>query len=141
MLASPPKACSRALPNMSRSFASHADFVSLLLPFVASSSQITRTPTAIGATLKTAGSVHPHKLCTALLRIALDPKTSSASSFELQSWTPVKSFTPLSGEGKESWKVETVGSKGSVEAGMVVLCSNAHTAHLFEKGDDDFKKQ
>ncbi|KAL7411653.1 FAD dependent oxidoreductase [Mrakia frigida] len=102
--------------------------------------RISRTPTAIGAYLKPAGSVHPHKLCTALLRIALDPKTSSASSFELQTWTPVESITPLVGEGKEGWKVETVGSKGSVEAGMVVLCSNAHTGHLFGEADDDFKK-
>ena len=114
----------------------HLHFADLL-----SHRQISRTPSAIGAHVRRAGSVHPHKLCTALLRLALDPATSSAASFALQSWTPVKGFRPIAG-GEEGWTVETIGEKGSVTAGRVILCSNAHTAHLFPDGEgEDLKKQ
>ncbi|EIM92347.1 FAD dependent oxidoreductase [Stereum hirsutum FP-91666 SS1] len=86
--------------------------------------RLSRTPAVGGATRK-AGSVHPHKLCTELVRLALQSKSSN---FKYFSWTPVESFESLN-EGE--WLVKAH-SKGQIRAKNVILCSNAHTGHIFE---------
>jgi glycine/D-amino acid oxidase-like deaminating enzyme len=76
-----------------------------------------------------AGSCHPHRLATALARLAL---ASSTSQFTLFSWTPVKSFAEHDGV----WDVDC-GDRGSVRARDVILCSNGHTRTLFP---DDWER-
>jgi glycine/D-amino acid oxidase-like deaminating enzyme len=70
-----------------------------------------------------AGSCHPHRLATALARLAL---ASATSTFSLFSWTPVNSFAGHDGV----WEVDC-GDRGLVRARDVILCSNGHTRTLF----------
>jgi glycine/D-amino acid oxidase-like deaminating enzyme len=47
------------------------------------------------------------------------------------SWTPVCGFPSRAQDGR--WIVKT--PRGNVAAGKVVLCTNAHTPHFFDKAD------
>ncbi|EIW70593.1 hypothetical protein TREMEDRAFT_16198, partial [Tremella mesenterica DSM 1558] len=85
--------------------------------------QKTRVSNAIAYNRGPAGSVHPHKLTTELLKIAM------RSGAELYSWAPVKNLSRF-GEG---WEVET--SRGMIKAGVVVLCTNAYTGGLFPESE------
>lgn len=78
--------------------------------------------------------MHPHKLCTALMRKALD---SPASHFELHTWTPVLGTPVRTDEGW--WRVNT--PKGEITARQVVLCTNGHTGNFFDKEDDPMHTQ
>lgn len=71
--------------------------------------------------------VHPHKMATALLRLAL-----STTHCELYSWAPVSTIEKV---GK-SWVVHT--SRGDIITDKVVLASNAHTRHLWDTPDVPF---
>ncbi|BEI81038.1 hypothetical protein CcaverHIS002_0201980 [Cutaneotrichosporon cavernicola] len=73
--------------------------------------------------IRPGGSVHPHKLATALMRRALD---SPHANFSLHPWTPVSGHPLRVGD---SWVLRTSG--GSIRAKRVVLCTNAHTPHFF----------
>ncbi|KAK8847700.1 hypothetical protein IAR55_005559 [Kwoniella newhampshirensis] len=78
--------------------------------------------------LRPAGSVHSHKLCTELARLALN---SPYSDYDIYSWCPVKSMDPSKkGQG---WTVKT--AKGMIEAKRVVLCVNAYTKDFFPQKD------
>lgn len=83
--------------------------------------QFTRQDHAAGYAVTPAGMVHPHKLATALLRLAL-----ATGQCELYSWTPVSNFEKTG----ETWIVHT--SEGDITAEQVVLASNAHTKHLWD---------
>ena len=81
-----------------------------------------------------AGSIHPHKLATHFLQAAL--KTGNV---ELFSWAPVSSFSRagVKAEGDASmsgsdgeWVVDC-GERGQIRSKRVVVCTNAHTRHLF----------
>ncbi|WVQ83329.1 hypothetical protein IAT38_005468 [Cryptococcus sp. DSM 104549] len=75
------------------------------------------------------GSNHPHKLTTALTKLAL---ASTCSDFSFFSWAPVKSVQPrASGEG---YTVDCH-ERGAVEAKSVVLCTNGHTRHILPGSD------
>lgn len=69
------------------------------------------------------GSVHPHKLATALMRLALD---SPHANFSLHQWTPASGHPARDGD---AWVLQT--SAGSIRAKRLVLCTNAHTRHFF----------
>lgn len=102
-------------------------FSQLIPPFTLN--QLTRCHNALAAILKPAGSVHPHKLATELIRLALE---SSHSDFKYYSWTPVQKFEEREEGG---WEVNCL-EKGTIRAKQIVLCSNAHTNQLFEDGSD-----
>ncbi|KAI9634339.1 FAD dependent oxidoreductase [Dioszegia hungarica] len=70
----------------------------------------TRQDHAAGYAVTPAGMVHPHKLATALLRLAL-----ATGQCELYSWTPVSNFEKTG----ETWIVHT--SEGDITAEQVVL--------------------
>jgi glycine/D-amino acid oxidase-like deaminating enzyme len=73
--------------------------------------------------------VHPHKLATALLNLAIQ-----SGHCELYSWTPVVSI----GKAEDGqWGVET--SRGEIRARKVVLASNAHTEHVWHTPALPFK--
>lgn len=68
-----------------------------------------------------------HKLCTAMMRMAIESKHSD---FSFYSWAPVDGFPTETSDGK--WVVKT--SRGSITTTKVVLCTNAHTQNFFPKG-------
>lgn len=68
-----------------------------------------------------------HKLATALMRLALDSKSSD---FSFYSWTPVLAAPVQSGTG---WTLKT--SKGDISAARVILATNAYTGTFFAKDD------
>ncbi|WRT70480.1 uncharacterized protein IL334_007478 [Kwoniella shivajii] len=78
--------------------------------------------------IRPAGSVHSHKLATALMQCAID---STAADFSFYSWTPVSGFPEEVAGG--DWLVKT--SKGNIQAKKVILCTNAHTPNFFPKDD------
>ncbi|KAL7415205.1 FAD dependent oxidoreductase-domain-containing protein [Mrakia frigida] len=88
--------------------------------------------------LRPAGSVHSHKLCTALATLAL---ASTTSDFSIHSWTPISSFsqTPSSSSflsekfKPKTWTIKT--SKGEIVAGRLVLATNAHTKNFFPESE------
>ncbi len=116
-------------------------------------SAIARMDKAIAVQLRPAGSVHSHKLCTELMRCAMEVR--DGKGVELFSWTVVESMDPIDqsssaldqdvsrqrgegeGEAKDAeaykWRVKT--NKGMIKAKKVVLCTNAHTQNFFEEGD------
>ncbi|KIR36724.1 hypothetical protein I352_00035 [Cryptococcus deuterogattii MMRL2647] len=65
-----------------------------------------------------------------------DAKESTKGQAELYPWSPVQKLTR--GEDDELWQVNC-GERGTVKARNVIVCTNAHTPHLF-KGThiDDF---
>ncbi|KLT41356.1 FAD dependent oxidoreductase, partial [Cutaneotrichosporon oleaginosum] len=71
------------------------------------------------------GSVHPHKLATALMHLAL---ASPHAQFSLHSWTPASGHPQRRGD---RWVLQT--SKGAIRAPRVILCTNAHTRHFFPR--------
>ncbi|GFZ52218.1 hypothetical protein JCM24511_09991 [Saitozyma sp. JCM 24511] len=89
--------------------------------------KVSRVKSAVGCSTRNAGSVHPHKLTTELLKLALASDHNAVSLFTS---TPVLSLSePSGGDG-----VELKTSRGNVTAPTVILCTNAHTPHLFPKG-------
>ncbi|TXT12854.1 hypothetical protein VHUM_01255 [Vanrija humicola] len=85
--------------------------------------KLSRNDRALALNIGPAGSWHPHRGVTALLRLALASKTSDCSFF---SWCPVQSFT-RAGEG---WDLDC-GGRGTIRAKEVILATNAYTRHLF----------
>jgi glycine/D-amino acid oxidase-like deaminating enzyme len=88
--------------------------------------QISRIKDAVGAQLRKAGSVHPHKLATSFVKLAL---ASTSSSFSYFSWTPVKEIKQVG----DKWEADCH-AKGTFRAKEVILCTNAHTKHIFPEG-------
>ncbi|KAK8850329.1 hypothetical protein IAR55_004246 [Kwoniella newhampshirensis] len=78
--------------------------------------------------IRPGGSVHSHKLCTALMRLAIETKHSY---FAFYSWTPVSGFPRETKDGK--WIVRT--SKGDIVTERVIMCTNAHTPNFFSEDD------
>lgn len=83
--------------------------------------KVARQADAVSANIGPAGSCHPHRLTTALLRLALE-----STSCQLFSWAPVLKLEQK-GEG---WNLDC-GSRGTISAGQVVCATNAWTKHLF----------
>ncbi|KAK8845644.1 hypothetical protein IAR55_006360 [Kwoniella newhampshirensis] len=88
--------------------------------------KLSRMKDVVSVDFAPTGSVHSHKLCTALMRLAIQ---SSFSDFELVTWCPVNSVVPK----REKWIVKT--AKGDILTRKVILCTNAHTHNFFPKGD------
>ncbi|WRT63934.1 uncharacterized protein IL334_000861 [Kwoniella shivajii] len=84
--------------------------------------RVSRVQGAIGYSTRTAGTVHPHKLTTELLKLSI---SSTDYDVSLHTTTPALSITPK----EDQHIVET--SRGTIKAKRVVLCTNAHTPHLF----------
>lgn len=80
-----------------------------------------------------AGSCHPHRLATALMRKAMSSKSSRCDFF---SWAPAQRVEHSS----EGWLVSIEG-RGAVQATRVVLATNAHTKWLLPEGTLDISKQ
>lgn len=70
-----------------------------------------------------AGSIHPHKLATHFMKAAL-----SSNQVDFFSWAPVSRFEQ-DVKSKE-WIVD-VGTRGNIRAKRLIVCTNAHTRHLF----------
>lgn len=66
-----------------------------------------------------------HRLCTALMRKALD---SPHADCQLYTHAPVSAIDKTA---NEKWHVKT--ARGDVTAPRVVLCTNAYTQHFFDK--------
>ncbi|WWC65455.1 uncharacterized protein I303_108073 [Kwoniella dejecticola CBS 10117] len=90
--------------------------------------KLSRFKGATSVHIRPGGSVHSHKLATALMRCAIE---SQAADFSFYSWTPVSGHPHRAGNG--GWRVKT--SKGYIQAKKVILCTNAHTPHFFPKDD------
>ncbi|KAK4688131.1 hypothetical protein P7C73_g1980, partial [Tremellales sp. Uapishka_1] len=86
--------------------------------------KLSRIPEAVALVKSPTGTVHPHKLGTALVRLALE---TTDASFQYFSWAPVKNLTPRVEGG---WIVDCH-ERGRITAKEVILCTNAHTKHLF----------
>ena len=71
-----------------------------------------------------AGSWHPHRGVTAILRLALESKTSNMQFF---SWAPVAS---VDGPGPDGLFSVDCGARGTVRARKVIIATNAYTRHL-----------
>jgi glycine/D-amino acid oxidase-like deaminating enzyme len=82
---------------------------------------VSRCKTAVACSTRNAGSIHPHKFVTEILKLALASTTYQVS---LLTSTPVLDIT----------KNSLATPKGKITADKVVLCTNAHTAHLFPEG-------
>ncbi|KAJ9091392.1 hypothetical protein QFC20_007640 [Naganishia adeliensis] len=93
--------------------------------------KVSRFNQAYSCQLRPAASVHSHRLCTALMRKAIE---SSYSDCQLFTHAPVTSIDKTD-DGK--WNVKT--AKGDVKAGRVVLCTNAYTKNFYdpEKKDEE----
>lgn len=100
----------------------HRDTGWRLISDRAEARKLSRMADAVSVNIGPAGTCHPHRFTTALLRLALE---STASSCELFSWAPV---LKLGSEGGE-WTVDC-GDRGVIRAGQVVLATNAWTRHL-----------
>jgi glycine/D-amino acid oxidase-like deaminating enzyme len=85
--------------------------------------QLCRVAKAVGFSTRIGGTVHPHKLTTQLLKLAL---ASDKYKVSLYTSTPLVKFTSSEKGGAIA---ET--SRGTIKAGRLVLCTNAHTPHLF----------
>jgi glycine/D-amino acid oxidase-like deaminating enzyme len=81
--------------------------------------RVTRHPDAVAANIGPAGSCHPHRLTTALMRLAI------AGGAQFFSWAPVLALREEGG-----WVLDC-GARGTVRAGQVVAATNAWTGHLF----------
>ncbi|EJT47927.1 hypothetical protein A1Q1_03162 [Trichosporon asahii var. asahii CBS 2479] len=81
-----------------------------------------RMQTATAVTTVPAGSWHPHRGVTGLMRRALE------QGVKLFSWTPVMSLHQQGGEG---WIVDC-GDRGKIKAKNVVLATNGYTRYLTE---------
>ncbi|RSH86042.1 uncharacterized protein EHS24_004246 [Apiotrichum porosum] len=90
--------------------------------------KVSRIKSALAINRGPSGSWHPHRGTTALLRLAIESKTSTCEFF---SWTPVNSVTP----SPSGWSVDC-GGRGTIVAGQVVLATNAWTSHLFPNVPD-----
>lgn len=73
-----------------------------------------------------AGSWHPHRGVTALVRLALESK--APKSFNLYSWCPVNDLPEQPVDGV--WTVDC-GARGRIRAKQVIIATNAWTRHLF----------
>ncbi|WWC58969.1 uncharacterized protein I303_101514 [Kwoniella dejecticola CBS 10117] len=81
--------------------------------------KVSRVQGAVGYSTRTAGTVHPHRFATEVLKIAM---ASPDMDVTLHTGTPAMD---ISNEGVVSTK------KGEIKADKVILCTNAHTPHLF----------
>ncbi|WVF66161.1 hypothetical protein IAT40_000901 [Kwoniella sp. CBS 6097] len=92
--------------------------------------KISRIPAALGLGKGPAGSVHPHKLCTSFISSAI--RSSPKGKCRLFSWCPVTSFTQAQAAEREQglWTIDC-GDRGKITARKVIVCTNAHTPHLF----------
>ncbi|TXT08636.1 hypothetical protein VHUM_02764 [Vanrija humicola] len=89
--------------------------------------KISRIKGTTSVHVRPGGSVHPHKLATALMRLAIDSKDSD---FSFHSWTPVLALPEPSAAG---WTLKT--SKGDISAARVILATNAYTGTFFAKDE------
>ncbi|KAI5449373.1 hypothetical protein NCC49_004777 [Naganishia albida] len=90
---------------------------------------VSRFNQAYSCQLRPAASVHSHRLCTALMRKALE---SPHSDCQLYTYAPVSGIEKTS-DGK--WEVRT--AMGDVKAAQVILCTNAYTKHFFNKDNKE----
>lgn len=95
--------------------------------------QLSRNDRALALNIGPAGSWHPHRGVTALLRLALASKSSNCSFF---SWCPVQKFT-RAGDG---WALDG-GPRGVIHGREVILATNAYTRHLFPDDTSGLKDQ
>ncbi|ORY26995.1 FAD dependent oxidoreductase-domain-containing protein [Naematelia encephala] len=86
--------------------------------------QVSRFKGTTSVQLRPGGSVHSHKLCTELTRLALN---STHSDYQVYTWTPVSSLTQTNG----GWIAHT--AKGKIHATKAILCVNAYTKDFFGK--------
>ncbi|WWD21793.1 hypothetical protein CI109_106281 [Kwoniella shandongensis] len=93
----------------------------------AEAKRVSRFKNVASVQLRPAGSVHSHKLCTELARLALK---SPHSDYDIYSWCPVSTITPSK---KGGWTVKT--AKGTIQAKRVVLCVNAYTKDFFPEDE------
>ncbi|KAL1406437.1 hypothetical protein Q8F55_008136 [Vanrija albida] len=89
----------------------------------AKAKELSRNDRALALNIGPAGSWHPHRGVTALLRLALGSTTSKCDFF---SWCPVQAFA-RAGDG---WALDC-GERGTIRAKHVILATNAYTRHLF----------
>ncbi|WVQ85703.1 hypothetical protein IAT38_007869 [Cryptococcus sp. DSM 104549] len=89
---------------------------------------MTRINGATGCSKGPAGSLHPHKLATAFLKSAM-----ATGQADLYSWAPVQKLVRAD---EDTWEVNC-GERGTVKAKNVIVCTNAHTPHLFKGSDID----
>lgn len=82
--------------------------------------RVTRQADAVAANVGPAGSCHPHRLATALMRLAI------AAGVQFFSWAPVLALRQEGG----GWSMDC-GDRGTIRAGQVVAATNAWTRHLF----------
>jgi glycine/D-amino acid oxidase-like deaminating enzyme len=85
--------------------------------------QISRIKNTKGVSRGPAGSIHPHKLATHFLKAAM-----ASGQVDFYSWAPVKHFTER--KDGQGWDVEVI-NRGTIKAKQVIVCTNAHTRHLF----------
>ncbi|TXT07093.1 hypothetical protein VHUM_03263 [Vanrija humicola] len=95
-----------------------------LVADTAEAQRLTRLPAAKELIRGPAGSWHPHRGTTGLLRLAL---ASTSSYCRFFSWAPVARLEQLDSGG---WALHC-GERGVVRAREVVLATNAYTRHLF----------
>lgn len=88
--------------------------------------QVSRVKGAVGCSTRNAGSVHPHKLTTELLKLALASEKNDVSLFTS---APVLRVS----EPSNGAEIEVQTNRGNITAPTVILCTNAHTPHLFPK--------
>ncbi|TXT10487.1 uncharacterized protein COLE_04421 [Cutaneotrichosporon oleaginosum] len=81
--------------------------------------RVSRQAHAVATNIGPAGSCHPHRLTTALMRLAIN------AGVQLFSWAPVLSLRHETG-----WVLDC-GTQGVIRAGQVVAATNAWTRHLF----------
>lgn len=95
-----------------------------LVSDTAEAQRLTRLPEAKELIRGPAGSWHPHRGTTGLLRLALESKSSYCRFY---SWAPVARLEQLDGGG---WALHCA-ERGVIRAREVVLATNAYTRHLF----------
>ncbi|WWC90266.1 uncharacterized protein L201_005199 [Kwoniella dendrophila CBS 6074] len=88
--------------------------------------KVSRVKNAFGYSTRSAGSVHPHRLVTEILKICL---SSTDFNVSLYTSTPVLDISSFDGSQENTIKT----NRGTIKAEKVVLCTNAHTPHLFPK--------
>jgi glycine/D-amino acid oxidase-like deaminating enzyme len=85
---------------------------------------MSRVRGAVGCSTRNAGSVHPHKFTTELLKLAIASERDHISLF---TGTPVIDVSET--QASSGQDVRT--NRGIIRAKQIILCTNAHTPHLF----------
>ena len=78
----------------------------------------------MGCSTRSAGSVHPHKLTTELLKLSLE-----STKYKVSLYTSTPLLHLHDSPNFDSISLET--NRGFIKADKVILCTNAHTPHLF----------